>query len=116
MDINSNAIFIGWNRAHPGREKVSAELFGKFLGYLADQQKKGTITSFTPVSILPHGGDMNGFVLVQGENAKLSKLQTEETWNEFVLQGQVTLGGMGVLPAFAGEVVQHRLKVASKYW
>lgn len=116
MDMNSNAIFIGWNRAHSGREKQGMEVFNKFLGFLGEQQKAGNITSFTPVSLLVHGGDLNGFVLIQGENAKLQKLQCDEVFTDLLIQAQIQVGGMGVLAGFAGEPMMNRLQVAAKYW
>lgn len=53
----SNAIFFGWNRAIPGRERISAEHFEEFVAYLRGLEKSGKIESFDVVFLNAHGGD-----------------------------------------------------------
>jgi len=70
----ANVIMFGWNRSIPGREKVSGQHFGEFVEYLGGLQQKGAIQTFEIVFLDSHGGDMNGFFLIQGEPAKLDAL------------------------------------------
>ena len=78
--MSSNVIFFGWNRSIPGREQMSAEHFQEFLGYLGGLQQAGAIDSFEPVLLSPHGGDLNGFFLIRGDNEALNALQASDEW------------------------------------
>jgi hypothetical protein len=105
----SNAIFFAWNRSIPGREKISAEHFQHFVQYLGAQQQKGTITSFDPVFLDPHGGDMNGFFLIRGESAKLDALMASDEWVTHMTRGLLHLEGSGAVRGVAGEMVMARM-------
>ena len=74
----SNALFFGWNRSIPGRERISEQHFGEFVEYLTGLQQQGTIQSFDVTLLNPHGGDMNGFFLIRGESADLSAVMSSE--------------------------------------
>ncbi|HSR30912.1 MAG TPA: hypothetical protein VLY63_10130, partial [Anaerolineae bacterium] len=73
--MSYNVVFVGWDRAVPGRETASLELFQEFHVYLGGLQGQGTIDSFETVLLAAHGGDLNGFVLIRGEQGKLDAMQ-----------------------------------------
>jgi hypothetical protein len=56
VTMSSNAVFFGWNRSIPGRERISAEHFQGFVRYLGGLQQKGAIQSFDAVLLDSHGG------------------------------------------------------------
>ena len=64
-------IFIGWNRSVAGRENQSIETFGSFINLCTRAQKEGHITGFEPVALEAHGGDLNGFCTIKGDQQKL---------------------------------------------
>lgn len=101
-----------------GRERQAVEHFQEFLGWLGKQQQQGTIKSFTPVTLDPHGGDLNGFVLIEGDSNGLHKLTSDEGWLDHLTRGTLNMQGMGVIPAYTGSEMQSRmqrfLKHASK--
>src|SRR6185369_517107 len=84
--MSSNVVFFGWNRSIPGREQMSAQHFQAFTEYLAAQQRSGVIQSFEPVFLTPHGGDLGGFILIRGDNAKLDALLATNEWVEHTLR------------------------------
>jgi hypothetical protein len=100
--MKPNAIVLGWNRAVAGREKQANEHFAEFVGYLTELQGKGTIESFEPVIIGPHGGDMNGLFLIRGDGDKLSQLRGSEQWMQHVIRGNLHMEGFGVTDGFVG--------------
>ena len=87
--MSSNVIFFGWNRSIPGREQLSAAHFGEFAQYLGGLQQSGTIESFEAVFLNAHGGDMNGFFLIRGENAKLDALVASDAWMEHMTRADL---------------------------
>jgi hypothetical protein len=103
--MSTNAIFVGWNRTVVGREAQAAELFQEFLQYLGGLQQAGTIQSFEPVLLSPHGGDLNGFILVRGETAKLDALESDKKWFTYITRAGTVLEGQGVVRGATGELV-----------
>ena len=103
--MSSNVIFFGWNRSVPGREQISAQHFQDFLGYLGGLQQSGVIDSFEPVLLGAHGGDMNGFFLIRGENDALDALQASDEWQTHQIRGGYHLEGAGSVRGATGELV-----------
>jgi hypothetical protein len=103
--MSSNVIFMGWNRSVPGREALSAAHFQEVLQYLGGQQATGAIESFQAVLLNPHGGDLNGFILIQGESAKLDAMTATEEWEAHSTRGGLHLEGLGIVRGATGELL-----------
>lgn len=112
--MGTNIIFVGWNRTVAGREAQAAQLFQEFLQYLGRLQGAGTIQSFEPVLLSPHGGDLNGFFLVRGESAKLDTLQSSEEWLTNMIRAGMVLEGQGTVRGVTGELVMEWMNLWSK--
>jgi len=98
-------ILLGWDRPVPGRERQAGALFQEALGYYARLQGEGAIESFEAVLLSPHGGDMNGFMLIRGEPGKLAALEATEQWHLLVTRAGLLLDGLGVVTGVTGEGV-----------
>jgi hypothetical protein len=109
--MSLNALFFGWNRPIPGRERMSAEHFGAFVNYLTGLQQKGVIRSFEPVLLDPHGGDLNGFFLIRGDSDKLDGMISSPAWIEHMTRASIHLEGRGVIRALTGELIQQRMNL-----
>ena len=110
----TNAIFFGWMRSVPGREMVSAEHFGQFLGYLEQQKGAGTITSFDTVFLNPHASDLAGFFLIQGKTDKLHALVETPEWIEHITRASLHLENTRVVLGSAGAEVMNLMQVWTK--
>jgi hypothetical protein len=107
--MSSNVIFFGWDRPHQGQQRAAQELFGEFMQYLGGLQQAGTIQSFEPVFLDPHGGDMNGFCLIRGDSDKLDGLINSEAWEDLITRADYYLNGIGVVRGAAGDLLTARL-------
>ena len=96
-------IFMGWNRAVVGREKQAMQLFQKTMAYYSKLKTEGRIESFEAVLLMPHGGDLNGFVLVRGDAKKLAEIQDEATGVELRVEANYCLDGFGIVFGYTGE-------------
>jgi len=105
----SNVIFFAWNRSIPGREQTSAAHFGEFVQYLTENQQQGKISSFEPVFLNPHGGDLNGFVLIRGESSSLDALMSSDAFREHMMRGALHLEGSGAVRGVAGDEVSGQM-------
>jgi hypothetical protein len=108
-------LFIGWNRAIQGREKLAMELFQTSTAFYGKLQAAGTIESFEPVILSTHGGDMNGFILLRGDAQKLSALRVSADFLDIETQAALCLQGVGVIQGFVGEGVMSMMQSWGKH-
>ena len=107
----SNVLFFGWNRPLPGREQISAEHFGDFMQYLGGLQQKGSIKSFDIVFLNPHGGDLNGFVLIRAESAQLDALVSSADWVRHMTRAVLHLDRSGEIRGVTGDMIMERMNL-----
>ncbi len=100
-----SALFMGWNRSVAGREQQAMKLFMNVMEYYGQLQNEGRIESFEPVILAAHGGDLNGFILIRGDAAKLDEIRREETFLNNVIEANFCLEGFGVIPGYIGDGV-----------
>ena len=86
-------MFIGWNRAIPGREKQTIELFQKAVQLYSKLQADGRIERFESVFLSAHGGDLNGFTILFGSAAKLSEVREDNDFIAISLEAGYCLNG-----------------------
>jgi hypothetical protein len=99
------ALFIGWGQVARGRERQATETFNESAQYWARLQQDGRIESFDVVLLVPHGGDLNGFVLLRGSGEQLDSIRREDEFIQFVQRAALVVDSVGVVPAYVGEGV-----------
>ena len=109
--MGTNALFFAWNRSIPGREKLSAAHFQEFVQYLNRLQQNGKIKSFDTVFLDTHGGDLNGFILIRAETAKLDALTATEEWQTHIIRAAMHLEGSGAVRGVTGDAVMDRMNL-----
>ncbi len=96
------ALFIGWGPVVRGREQQALEAFKESMEYNAGLQAKREIESFESVVLEPHGGDLDGFVLIRGDAEKLARLRQDPEFQRHIARAQLLLDGVGVVNATIG--------------
>jgi len=109
--MRSNCIMFGWNRAVPGRESVSGQLFQAFVEYLTAHQRAGGIDSFEVVFLEPRGGSLNGFLLIHGEPEKLHALTTSDEWVRQQTKAIINLEDICLARGATGALAAERMKM-----
>lgn len=109
--MSSNAIVFGWDRSLPGREQLSGQHFQDFVAYLQACKNAGTIESFEPVLLEPHGGSVNGFFLIKGANDKLAALTSSPEWVQHQTRAMLHLDGAAVWRGVVGAGVNERMGI-----
>ena len=102
-------LFVGWGEVVRGRETEAVEVFNETLGYYARLQEEGTIESFEPVFLEPHGGDLGGFILLRGDAEKLSALRVSEEFTQFMIRASLCVDNIGVVGADMAERLQSQM-------
>jgi hypothetical protein len=100
------ALFIGWGQPIPGREQKALQLFEEALQVYARLQQQGEIESFEPIALEPHGGDLDGFILIRGDADSLARLRISADFVSLTTRAQLLLTNVGVVGAWYGEELQ----------
>ena len=96
------ASFVGWGQVVRGREAKALGVFNEALTFYARLQQEGQIESFEPVILSPHGGDLAGFVLIRGEQAKLDALKTTDEFGRINTRASLIVDNLGIVDAAIG--------------
>jgi hypothetical protein len=103
-------LFIGWNRPYPGQEdKAYGFLTTEGANYLRSQEGKA-FERMEMIALTPHGGDMNGCVILFGERAKLDELRRTDGFEAFVMDLGSHFDRLGVVPGLNWEGIQAVMK------
>lgn len=108
-----SGMMIGWDRVAPGSDIAAIELWSGMMVYFRRMHAEGLIERFEPVMLGAHGGNLNGFILVRGEQANLDKIRNSDGFLEMVLKANKTLTGFRVLRAHFGDEVQKIMRIYS---
>jgi hypothetical protein len=98
--------FLGWNRPHPGTEEKAynfvmtegVEVLKKWQGKWFERMEC--------IGLTPHGGDMNGCVILFGERAKLDELRRTDEFEGFSMKLGSMFDRYGVVPGVTWEGMQ----------
>lgn len=97
-----NALFVGWGAPVRGREQKGLDVFNEAIAFYSRLQEQGEIESFEVVLLDPHGGDLAGYVLVRGEQAKLSALAASDEFTKINTRASLIVESLGVVGAHIG--------------
>lgn len=107
--MTTGALLIGWGTVVRGREQKALQLFNETMQYYTRLQQQGTIESFEPVILEPHGGELRGFLLVRGDREKLNAWRSSEEFRHLTTSADLALDNVGIVTAFIGEELQRQL-------
>jgi len=107
-------LFIGWNAPYPGKMKEALALWQEGLGYFDKLQKEGFFERYDTFGLTPHGGDLNGAILLYGTRAKLDELRRRDDFEAMVFKLMNVLSNVGIVPGVAGEGIRQAMARMSK--
>ena len=103
------ALFVGWGNVVRGREQRGLEVFNEALQYYADLQRKKEIENFEVVLLEQHGGDLNGFILIRGDEDRLAKLRVDQEFQRRILRAQLIVDNIGVVGGLIGNSINRAM-------
>ncbi len=106
-----SGLLIGWNRVVAGRETHAVELWSEMLMYFRKLHAEGMITSWEPVMLGAHGGQLNGFVLVRAPQGQIDRLRNSDEFLLLNVRANKTLDGFSVVRAHFGDAVAKILRI-----
>lgn len=96
------ALFIGWGAPVRGREAKGLEVFAEATAYYAGLQEGGQIESWEPVLLEPHGGELDGFIILRGSREQLDAAQASEEFERMTTRAGLIAENVGVVHGFIG--------------
>jgi hypothetical protein len=99
------ALFIGWGTVVRGREELSLRVFQETVEFWGHAQQNGQIDAFEPFFLEPHGGELEGFMLVYGERQRLDRLRQSEEFERLMTRAGAVVENLGVVTAYAQEAL-----------
>jgi len=102
-------LFIGWGAPVRGREAKGLEVFSEALGYYGRLQQEGVIEGFETALLEPHGGDMQGFVLLRGSQERLAQLRVDDEFVRLSTRASLVVEGVGVVGAALGDGLEQTI-------
>jgi hypothetical protein len=105
------ALFIGWGAVVRGREKEALQVFQESMEYYGKLQQDGRIDSFDVLLLAPHGGDLNGFVILRGNRQALAEIRFSDEFERLIARASAIIDSAGVVPAYSGEALAKQMAV-----
>jgi hypothetical protein len=103
------ALFIGWGAVVRGREKQALQVFQESMEYYGKLQQDGKIESFDVLLLAPHGGDLNGFVILRGDRQGLAGIRFSDEFERLIARAAAIIDNLGVVPAYSGETLAQQM-------
>ena len=105
------ALFVGWGAVVRGREKQALGVFQESMEYYGRLQQEGRIERFDVVLLAPHGGDLNGFVVLQGDRQALEDVRFSAEFERLLVRASAIVDAPGAVPAYTGEALGRQIEL-----
>ena len=107
--MSESGLFVGWGQPVRGREKRSLDVFNDAVTYYGERLADGSIDSFDPVLLNPHGGDLQGFFLIKGSTQGLATMMASEEFQRLHLRAGMIVEDLGLIEAWVDDGVVTQL-------
>jgi hypothetical protein len=105
------AIFIGWGQVVRGREKQALGVFQESMEYYGRLQQDGRIDGFDVFLLAPHGGDLDGFVLLRGDPQALGEVRFSDEFERLTVRASSVIDSLGVVIAYSGDALAQQMQL-----
>jgi hypothetical protein len=109
--VADSGLFIGFGAPVRGRERQATEVFNEAFEYYSRLQQEGEIESFEPVLLEPHGGELDGFFLLRGDQDKLARIRSSKEFERLTVRGQLIIENLGIVGAALGGRLMSQLSM-----
>jgi hypothetical protein len=96
-------LFIGWGEVVRGREDRALDVFNETIEYYGQLQSDGRIESFDVALLEPHGGELQGFVILRGSEEQIDNVHRDDDFQRLMTKASLIVDDLGLIPAYIGE-------------
>ncbi len=105
------SLFIGWGKVVRGREERALDVFNETIEFYSQLQGDGRIESFEPCLLSPHGGDLEGFVLLRGSEEQIDAVRHDEDFARLMQKADLIVDNLGVIDGLIGEGIARGMSI-----
>jgi hypothetical protein len=96
-------LFIGWGEVVRGREDRALDVFNETLELYGHMQSDGRIEDFEVALLEPHGGELQGYVMLRGSEEQIDAVRRSEDFQRAMIKGSLIVDDLGAVNAMIGE-------------
>jgi hypothetical protein len=96
-------LFIGWGEVVRGREDRALDVFNETLELYGQLESDGRIESSEVALLNPHGGELQGFVMLRGSEDQIDAVVRAEDFQHLMTKASLIVDDLGIIPAAIGE-------------
>jgi len=100
--MSDDALLLGWGQVVRGREEKAVSVFNESIEYYGRLQQEGKLESVEPWFLQPHGGDLEGFIILRGEPAQLDEILRSPEFERLQARVGMIVDRLGIVPAVTG--------------
>jgi len=108
-----------WGQVVRGREDRALDVFNETIELYGQMQSDGRIESFDLALLDPHGGELQGYVLLRGSEDQIDAVRRDEHLERVMIKASLVVDDLGLIRAQVGEglarsmaIYQEQLAVA----
>jgi hypothetical protein len=105
------ALFLGWGQVVRGREQLALEVFQEAVGYYGKLQEGGQIERFDAFLLDPHGGDLDGFFILHGEQSALDAVRSSAEFQRMLVRAGSVVDNLGLVSAYSGDALGQQMAI-----
>ena len=102
-------LFIGWGQVVRGREGPAVDGFNETVEFFGQLQGYGRIESFEICFLDPHGGDLDGFMLLRGSTEQMDAVRSDEEFLRHMTRATLRVENFGLIGASLGEGIARQM-------
>jgi hypothetical protein len=99
------ALFLGWGQVVRGREQLALQVFQESIAYYTKLQEDGQIDGFDAFLLAPHAGDLDGFIIMRGEQSALDSVRASSEFLSLLTRAGSVVDNVGVVSAYTGDAL-----------
>jgi hypothetical protein len=104
-------LFIGWGQVVRGREGPAVDGFNETVEFFGQLQGDGRIESFEICLLDPHGGDLDGFMLLRGSTEQMDAVRSDEQFLRNMTRASLQVENLGMVGAALGDGIARQMAI-----
>jgi hypothetical protein len=102
-------LFIGWGHNVTGREERGLEVFNEAMGLYGRMQQDGRIERFDVVLLMPHSGDLDGYIELHGSAEQLAAVREDADFQRNLVDAGLIVRDIRVVEGWTNEGIAQQM-------
>jgi hypothetical protein len=104
-------LFIGWGKNVNGREERGLEVFNEAMGLYGRMQQDGRIERFDVVLLMPHAGDLDGYIELHGSAQQLAAVREDPEFQRNLVDASLIVEDIRVVEGWTNEGIAQQMAI-----